>query len=178
MTTGQVAIAGSATTITSSKALAGSGTGITTGPASGVTSGGAVMFTGTGGQISAQTGTSNSWTPADNSGAGLTFSSVSGNWIQYGNQVIVYFQATYPSTASSAAATIKTLPVVPFATSIFNYVLQAVVTSGSVSGGPIVALLTQGSTNITFLTSQTDATVKNSDLSGLTVRGTLQYGAY
>ena len=51
MTSGQVAIAGSATTVTSSKALAGSGAGITTGPASGVTSGDVASFTGTGGQI-------------------------------------------------------------------------------------------------------------------------------
>lgn len=51
MTTGQVAIAGSATTITSSKALAGAGAGITTGPASGVTSGDLASLTGTGGQI-------------------------------------------------------------------------------------------------------------------------------
>lgn len=51
MTTGQVAIAGSASTITSSKALAGSGAGITTGPASGVISGDLASLTGTGGQI-------------------------------------------------------------------------------------------------------------------------------
>lgn len=51
MTVSQVAIAGSATTITSSKALAGSGTGITTGPTSGVTSLDVMQSTGTGGQI-------------------------------------------------------------------------------------------------------------------------------
>lgn len=51
MTTGQVAIAGTSTTITSSKALAGSGAGITTGPASGVVSGDIASFTGTGGQV-------------------------------------------------------------------------------------------------------------------------------
>lgn len=50
MTSGQVAIAGSATTITSSKALAGSGSGITTGPTT--TTGNDVMVaSGTGGQI-------------------------------------------------------------------------------------------------------------------------------
>lgn len=50
MTSGQVGIAGSATTITSSKALAGSGSGITTGPTSS-TSGDVAEFTGTSGQI-------------------------------------------------------------------------------------------------------------------------------
>lgn len=51
LTTGQVGIAGSATTLTSSKALAGSGAGITTGPSSGVTAADVAVFTGTGGQI-------------------------------------------------------------------------------------------------------------------------------
>jgi hypothetical protein len=51
MTAGQVAIAATASTVTSSKALAGSGAGITTGPASGVTSTDFAAFTGTGGQI-------------------------------------------------------------------------------------------------------------------------------
>lgn len=50
MTTGQVAIAATASTITSSKALAGSGAGITTGPTSDVV-GDITCFTGTAGQI-------------------------------------------------------------------------------------------------------------------------------
>jgi hypothetical protein len=50
MTTGQVAIAGSATTITSSKALAGAGAGVTTGPTSS-TSTDLASFSGTAGQL-------------------------------------------------------------------------------------------------------------------------------
>lgn len=50
-TAGQTLIAGSATTATSSKALAGSGAALTTGPASGVTTLNVVEFTGTGGQV-------------------------------------------------------------------------------------------------------------------------------
>jgi fibronectin-binding autotransporter adhesin len=49
MTSGQVPIAASASTVTSSKALAGSGAGITTGPTSS-TSGDVVTYTGTAGQ--------------------------------------------------------------------------------------------------------------------------------
>jgi hypothetical protein len=51
MTAGQVPIAATATTVTSSKALAGAGAGITTGPVSGVTTLDLTEFTGTGGQI-------------------------------------------------------------------------------------------------------------------------------
>lgn len=51
MTAGQVAIAGSSDSITSSKVLAGGGAGITTGPTTSTT-GDCVQFTGTGGQIS------------------------------------------------------------------------------------------------------------------------------
>jgi hypothetical protein len=50
MTAGQVPIAASPTTVTSSKALAGSGAGIATGPTS-TTSGDCVEFTGTAGQV-------------------------------------------------------------------------------------------------------------------------------
>src|SRR5579871_2893071 len=51
MTGGQVPIAATATTVTSSKAMAGSGSAIVTGPASS-TSGDVVTYTGTGGQTS------------------------------------------------------------------------------------------------------------------------------
>jgi hypothetical protein len=51
MTAGQVPLAATASTVTSSKALAGAGAGITTGPASAVTSLDVAEFTGTGGQI-------------------------------------------------------------------------------------------------------------------------------
>ena len=119
MTTGQVAIAGSATTITSSKALAGSGTGITTGPTS-ATSGNLVAFTGTGGQIAALTSSSGSWTPADNSGAGLTFTSVSAEYLQVGPFVWAYFTVTYPSTASSSPAALKGLPFTSGAAAVYG----------------------------------------------------------
>ena len=51
MTSGQVGIAGSATTITSSEALAGAGAGITTGPVSGTTANDITTMNGTNGQV-------------------------------------------------------------------------------------------------------------------------------
>lgn len=82
MTSTQVAIAGSATTITSSKALAGSGAGITTGPTTSA-SGEFAVYTGTGGQIQDITGlgtfvsgstgaNSNCLTAMGSGGVGLT----------------------------------------------------------------------------------------------------------
>lgn len=50
LTTGQIPVAGSATTLTSSKALAGAGAGIATGPTT-TTNGDLVTFTGTAGQL-------------------------------------------------------------------------------------------------------------------------------
>jgi len=65
MTSGQVPIAATATTVTSSKVLAGAGAGITTGPATSV-SGDCVAFSGTGGQIA------DNGSPCGSSSGGLT----------------------------------------------------------------------------------------------------------
>jgi hypothetical protein len=51
-----------------------------------------------------------SWTPTDQSGAGLIFTSVSAQYCQYGNLVIAYGTLTYPSTADATSAKIS-LPV-------------------------------------------------------------------
>lgn len=85
MTATQVPIAASATTVTSSMALAGSGAGITTGPVSGVTDGHMVVFTGTGGQIAdggAPTGASS---PMVSSSGGTALSTSSTQEIGLGN---------------------------------------------------------------------------------------------
>ena len=52
-----------------------------------------------------------SWTPADNSGASLTFAGVSANYTKIGNMVFAYVQLNYPSTTSGASASISGLPV-------------------------------------------------------------------
>lgn len=50
------------------------------------------------------------WTPADASGASLSFSSVSGRYTKIGRWVSCHAKWTYPSTASGAAAGISGLP--------------------------------------------------------------------
>jgi len=51
------------------------------------------------------------WTPADNSGAGLSFTGVSGSYTRIGNVVIASCNFNYPSTASGANASISGLPL-------------------------------------------------------------------
>lgn|ERR1700733_133254 len=63
----------------------------------------------TGGLVGATTGCQ-SWTPTDQSGAGLTFTSVSAQFCQYGNLVFAYGTLTYPSTVDATNAKIS-LPV-------------------------------------------------------------------
>ena len=50
------------------------------------------------------------WTPADGSGASLTFSSASGRYTRIGRAVHIICSFTYPSTANVSAAIISGLP--------------------------------------------------------------------
>jgi hypothetical protein len=56
------------------------------------------------------TQTKGTWTPADGSGAALTFTGVTGDYVKEGKKVTVWGTVTYPSTASGAAAVISGLP--------------------------------------------------------------------
>lgn len=55
---------------------------------------------------------SGTWTPADASGAGLTFSAVSCAYTRIGNMVFIYGTLTYPVTGNSSNAAISGLPFV------------------------------------------------------------------
>jgi hypothetical protein len=82
------------------------------------------------------------WTPIDASGASLTFTAVSGRYIQIGNVVIATAQLTYPSTSNASAAVIGGLPV----------------TTGSTNekmGGTIVKTTVATLAHCTTLTSNT-----------------------
>ncbi|MGZ5078612.1 MAG: hypothetical protein ACXWHZ_03590 [Usitatibacter sp.] len=50
------------------------------------------------------------WTPADQSGAGLTFTVTSANYTKFGRGVIAQAHITYPVTANGAAAYIGSFP--------------------------------------------------------------------
>lgn len=50
------------------------------------------------------------WTPTDASGAGLTFTSVSGRYTKVGRMVVAQCNFTFPATASASAIAIGGLP--------------------------------------------------------------------
>lgn len=54
--------------------------------------------------------TQGTWTPTDGSGAGLSFTSVSGDYIKSGNLVFIQGSLEYPSTSSTDIAKITGLP--------------------------------------------------------------------
>jgi hypothetical protein len=55
--------------------------------------------------------TPTTWTPSDQSGATLTFTSVTAIYTRIGKHVVAQFRLTYPSTANASAAAIGGLPV-------------------------------------------------------------------
>ena len=56
---------------------------------------------------------STGWVPADASGAGLSFTSVSAQYIKIGCVVFIQGKLTYPATASGSAAVLSGLPFAP-----------------------------------------------------------------
>jgi hypothetical protein len=50
------------------------------------------------------------WTPTDGSSASLTFTNVSGTYTKIGRNVVAVFSVTYPTTSSTAQASITGLP--------------------------------------------------------------------
>jgi hypothetical protein len=95
---------------------------------SGVATALAAATNATGGPVTA-TAACQAWTPTDQSGASLTFTSVSAQYCQYGNLVFAYGTLTYPSTADASVAKISTPVAVPNQT----YVQQETLV-GSTSG--------------------------------------------
>lgn len=51
------------------------------------------------------------WTPADGSGAALSFTSVSGNYFRFGNVLYAFGRLTYPATVDGTAAKVQGLPI-------------------------------------------------------------------
>lgn len=113
-----------------------------------------------------------SWTPTDASGGGLTFTSVSANYVRIGNMVFAYATLTYPSTADGNSATLGGLPVT---TANAGYAKQCSLTLSSSANGQRLQPV-QNSTSIAVLTTQ-GAGVTNAQMSGAVVTFTCIYPA-
>ena len=112
------------------------------------------------------------WTPADGSGAGLSFTSVSANYVQIGNMVFAYFSLTFPSTANASAAVISGLPV---AVPNQNYAIVESLVANSGNTAITMAKTTKNASTFALYVSGAPAT--NAALTTLTISGCVIYPA-
>lgn len=90
------------------------------------------------------------WTPADGSGAGLTFTSVEGKYTRIGRQVTATAVLTYPTTADVSQAKISGLPFAVSNTGQFLGIKTNGAANGLVSAsGTTINLYNQGGVTLT-----------------------------
>lgn len=106
--------------------------------------------------------TATTWTPADASGAGLSFTVATAEYTRIGNVVYFEVRLAYPVTASAASAAISGLPVA-------NASDTPVHVWGN-TGSALEGSIANGATAITLYTAGFAALVANSALSGATLR--------
>lgn len=95
------------------------------------------------------------WTPADNSGAALTFTGVTATYTRIGRVVYIQCFLTFPVTASGAGVNISGLP---FTVATNGYGTAAVETNAATAN--IIASFRSGATNLLLVTTA-DAAVTN-----------------
>jgi len=96
------------------------------------------------------------WTPADNSGAGLTFTGVTATYTKIGRLVSAQLYLTYPSTADINQAKITGLPYTSASGSGWS---AGSVFTDSVSGK--YAVVSQSSTNLSFFNTSDNSAASN-----------------
>ncbi len=104
-----------------------------------------------------------SWTPADGSGAALSFTSVSASYKRIGDMVYVSAQFTYPVTADGTAAKVSGLPVTVFNANYAKSPCSIIATT--MTATPVHALFTINAATFTFVTSNGGVAVTNAQLS-------------
>lgn len=109
------------------------------------------------------------WTPADASGAGLSFTVTTAKYVRVGKTVFILMDIRYPATANANAAAISGLP---FSASGTNSVATTVLSGGATP----VLFLTSGSTM--YARTFTNTNITNATLSGVTVISTFTYGLF
>lgn len=116
-----------------------------------------------------------SWTPADASGAALSFTTVSGRYVRIGPRVFVDGQFTYPATADGSAAKV-TLPVA-LPNSAYAVVPGTLYVSGATPGtsGTVMGIINTATVGIYNSFINSGAALVNSDLSGAVVKFHVEY---
>jgi hypothetical protein len=132
----------------------------------------------TGGPVIATAGCT-SWNSSltDQSGGGLTFTSVNVQYCQYGNMVFAYGTLTYPSTADTHSATISLPVAVPNQT---YAALPSTFLLNSTTGSPNKAVLRAVANTSTAQVVQGDGSTNiytNANLSGVKITFMLIYPA-
>lgn len=111
------------------------------------------------------------FTPIDSSGASLTFSSATGEYLRIGNVVICDFSVTYPATANGSNAVIGGLPFTNAGVTPNGGGGTIYYNSGAVAGLTVVGAVSATTFNIYLASVQQT----NANLSALILRGTLMY---
>ena len=114
------------------------------------------------------------WTPTDVSGAGLSFTTVGGNYTKIGRQVIAYFNVTFPSTASTAQVTIGGLPYAASSASAVGNPGSGGFTYQTASISNVTMAIGSGASQFNWWTLA-GASVNNISASTFTTRGWFQY---
>jgi len=150
--------------------------------ASFTTSGNLAFPSGNGIDFSATAGTGTSelfsdyeegtWSPVDGSGAGLSFSSVSGYYTKVGRIVTATFALVFPSTADGSAARIGGIP---FASAAFGNGQNSGSFTVNNSGQSIQPSIVSGDTKIAAIIYTTGISATNANLSGATLSGGIVY---
>ena len=109
------------------------------------------------------------WTPADNSGAGLAFTISSATYVKVGKMVIAVATLTYPVTASGANASISGLP---FASDASRSAIPMFTTNGTLG---MLGIMAASSSNFAITNILTAANITNAQLSGVFVSFTVGY---
>jgi hypothetical protein len=114
-----------------------------------------------------------SWTPIDNSGAGLNMSGSAGSYTKIGRLVNVRAKILYPSTSNTAASFISGLPFTLASQTAGNYPGNAINANGNTNAG--FALAYEGSTQVTLMNVLTQSQATNNNLSSANINFSLTY---
>ena len=114
-----------------------------------------------------ETGT---WTPVDNSGAGISFSVAYGSYVKIGKIVYVQAKILYPSTSNGSSNSVGGLPFGMSVSNPYNFPVGAVAANGNT-----YASKAYGTGSSFVFLSSADLTATNAQLSGANINFNFTY---